>query len=132
VAGLVAVAAVGAVVAASFGATLDERLGSSPDPAVADAVAQAKTRPLARVDPPPGLSAATRARLADASEDASVKAFHLGMGISAALVGLGGIFGFAIRNPRRVVKCSDCAGGQLVGAPEDAARTSDHEVAVPA
>src|SRR5918999_1352357 len=37
VAGLVAVAAVGAVVAASFGSTLDDRLGSSGAPAVADA-----------------------------------------------------------------------------------------------
>jgi EmrB/QacA subfamily drug resistance transporter len=122
VAGLVAVAAVGAVVAASFGATLDDRLGSNSDPAVAEAVAQAKTRPLARIAPPPGLPAETRAQLVAASEDASVKAFHLGMAISAGLVGLGGAFGFAIRNPRREVKSEQCAGGQLVGAPEAAVR----------
>ncbi|MGH2841693.1 MAG: DHA2 family efflux MFS transporter permease subunit, partial [Solirubrobacteraceae bacterium] len=67
VAGLVAVAAVGAVVAASFGATLDDRLGSSSDPAVAAAVQEAKRRPLARVDPPAGLPAEMRDRLANAS-----------------------------------------------------------------
>jgi EmrB/QacA subfamily drug resistance transporter len=132
VAGLVAVAAIGAVVAASFSATLDDRVGATRSPAVAHAIAQAKTRPLARVQPPAGLPAGERARLAAASEAASVTAFHLGMGISAALVAIGGLFGFAIRNPRRTVKCSDCPGGQLVGAPEDAARTVDREVPVAA
>jgi len=52
VAGLVAVAAVGAVVAASFGASLDDELGANRDPAVVAAVDDAKRRPLARVDPP--------------------------------------------------------------------------------
>jgi hypothetical protein len=45
------------------------------------------------------------------------------MGISAALVGLGGIIGIAlVRNPRRDVPCAGCPGGQLAGAPVDAAR----------
>jgi hypothetical protein len=45
------------------------------------------------------------------------------MGISAGLVALGGILGLAfVRNPRRDVDCAGCAGGQLAGAPVDAAR----------
>jgi MFS family permease len=132
VAGLVAVAAVGAVVAASFGASLDDALGSSREPAVAAAVEEAKRRPLARLQPPPGLPAATREKLSRASEDASVTAFRLGMAIAAGLVGFGGLLGLAIRNPKREVKCSECAGGQLVGTPHDVARATDSEVAVPA
>jgi len=56
-------------------------------------------------------------------QSASVHAFHIGMGISATLVALGGLLGLAgIRNPRRIVRCEDCAGGQLAGQPLDAAR----------
>jgi len=54
------------------------------------------------------------------------------MGISAGLVALGGLLGLGIRNPRREVECSECAGGQLVGVPQDTARAEDREVAVPA
>jgi hypothetical protein len=121
VAGLVAVAAVGAVVAASFASTFDERSGSRGGPAVADAVAEAKKLPLARVDLPGSLPAATREELVEASEAASVEAFRLGMAISAALLALGGVLGLAIRNPRREVKSRECAGGQLVGVPHDVA-----------
>jgi len=43
---------------------------------------------------------------------ASVDAFHVGIGICALLVGLGGILGLVgIRNPRREVRCEDCAEG---------------------
>ena len=54
---------------------------------------------------------------------ASDHAFHVGIGISAALVALGGVLGLAgIRNPRRDVRCEDCAGGQLAGQPLDSVR----------
>ena len=56
-------------------------------------------------------------------QSASVEAFHVAFAISAVLVALGGVLGLAgIRNPRRVVRCVDCAGGQLAGQPLDAAR----------
>jgi EmrB/QacA subfamily drug resistance transporter len=43
---------------------------------------------------------------------ASVHAFHVGVGVCAALVGLGGVLGLiGIRNPRRAVRCEDCASG---------------------
>jgi uncharacterized membrane protein len=50
---------------------------------------------------------------------ASVHAFHVGMGVCAVLVGLGGVLGLVgIRNPRREVRCEDCAeGAQSVQAP---------------
>ena len=53
------------------------------------------------------------------SVTASVNAFHVGMGICAVLVGAGGVLGLVgIRNPRRVVRCEDCAeGAQSVQAP---------------
>jgi hypothetical protein len=60
--------------------------------------------------------------VADAVQASSVDAFHLGIGISTALVALGGLLGLAgIRNPRRSVRSQDCAGGQLAGQPLDAA-----------
>jgi hypothetical protein len=47
---------------------------------------------------------------------------------------VGGLLGLAgIRNPRREVSCADCAGGQVVGQPLDAARPrADEPVAGPA
>jgi hypothetical protein len=82
----------------------------------------AQERALARADVS-NLPAQEGARIARATEAASVNAFHTGMAISATLVGLGGILGLAlVRTPRRRVTCAGCAGGQLAGAPLDAAR----------
>ena len=119
IAGLLAVAAVGAVVAAQFSASLDKPLARvALPPAGRAAVDDARREILARVDP-----GRTGAEVAAAVEDASVHAFHVGMGIAAVLVALGGVLGLAaIRNPRREVRCEDCAGGQFAGQPADAAR----------
>jgi hypothetical protein len=117
VASLIAIAAVGALVASSFGTALREELGpAARRPEVSRAVQEAEQQPLARVvatDAPPEV----RARLARASREASTDAFHLAIGIAAGLVALGGLLGLAgIVNPRREVKAFDCPGGQLVGA----------------
>jgi EmrB/QacA subfamily drug resistance transporter len=103
VASLVCVAALGAVVAAQFTAGLDARL-RGPETA---RVRQARSLTLARL---PGVPAV---------EAASVEAFHLGVGVSAAMVALGGALGLVgIRNPRRKVSCADCAdGAQALHAP---------------
>jgi EmrB/QacA subfamily drug resistance transporter len=122
VASLVAIAGVGALVAAQFGSSLDDRLaGDAGRPELAAALDRAKRQPLARVAPE-GLGAGLRQRVAAAAEDASISAFRLGMGISAGLVALGGLLGLAgIENPRRKVRCRDCPGGQLAGQPREAA-----------
>jgi hypothetical protein len=115
VANLLCVAAIGAVVAAQAAGALT---GLGLHGRAAAEVAKARRATMARVDPAVAGPAAARA-----VERASVDAFHTGVGIAAGLVALGGVLGLAgIRNPRRSVPCADCPGGQLAGAPLDAAR----------
>ena len=125
VSALVAIAAVGAVVAAHFGSKLDDALGPMRSmPEVARAAKEAKKQPLAVVKVK-GVSPAVARRVENSARDASVSAFRLGMGIAAVLVALGGVLGLVgIRNPRRQVSSEECPGGQLVGAPSEAARQS--------
>lgn len=81
-------------------------------------VAQARGHTLTSVSP-----ARTGTQVSLAVQSASVDAFHSGIGIASSLVALGGLIGLAgIRSPRRLVRCEDCAGGQLPGQPFDAAR----------
>jgi hypothetical protein len=124
IAGLLAVAALGAVVAAQFDTALARELDARPlSPPAQQAVAEAKDRTLARVDPS-SLPPDEGRFVARAAEDASVSAFHTGAGIAAALVGLGGVLGLVgIRNPRREVPCEGCPGGQFAGAPVEAGRS---------
>jgi EmrB/QacA subfamily drug resistance transporter len=116
VAGLIGTAAVGAVVAASFGSTLDSRLAPVHlGRAGRAAVEQAKRLPLGRPEVhglPPGQAHA----LTTAAEQASVHSFHLGLAIAAALLAAGGLAGaVGIRNPRGQVRARECPEGQLVG-----------------
>jgi EmrB/QacA subfamily drug resistance transporter len=86
VAGLLAIAALGAVVSASFAARLGHDVAGVPlTPAARAAVVVARTKPL--VAHLPGASPA----LERAFTDASVHAFHVVMAIAAALAMLGGI-----------------------------------------
>jgi Na+/melibiose symporter-like transporter len=119
VAGLLAVAAIGAVVSAQFNSSLDDSLaGQTLPPPARSAVDQARKETFATVDP-----AVTGSAVAEDVESASNHAFQVGIGISAALVALGGVLGLAgIRNPRRAVRCEECAGGQFAGQPLDSAR----------
>lgn len=122
VAGLLATVAIGAVVAAHFSSALDRDLaGHQLTPAAHAAVAQAKrltfgVPSLAGVPPSEGQL------IVQASKHSSQSAFRLGIGIAGGLLAIGGGIGaLAIRNPRRVVSARECPGGQLVGAPRDAA-----------
>jgi EmrB/QacA subfamily drug resistance transporter len=126
VAALVAIAGVGAIVAASFGSKLEDELGNQAqrNPQIAAAVDDAKKQPLAEVVVP-GLPPGEQAEVTAASEDASIDAFRVGIAISTGLVALGGVLGlFGIVNARRRVEAEDCPGGQLVGMSREAARQS--------
>jgi hypothetical protein len=96
VAGLLAIAAVGAVVAAQFGSALDERLaGRELSGAQRAAVREVEQRPLSGGAPGhPELDAPVEA--------ASVHAFRWGMGVGGGLMMLGGVISLiGIVNPRR-------------------------------
>jgi EmrB/QacA subfamily drug resistance transporter len=125
VSALVAIAAVGAVVAAYFGSKLDDELGPLRSrPEVAKAAKEAKRQPLAVVKVK-GVPPAVARGVERSARDASVSAFRVGMGISAVLVALGGVLGLAgIRNPRREVSSEECSGGQFAGSPQEAAKQS--------
>lgn len=120
VAGLLAIAAVGAFVSAEFISTVDDRVaGRGLDPqsrlAVEDAMDQPLTTSAARDAAP-----VERRFLRRVFEDASVGAFHVAIGISGGLVVGGGLVSLAgIRNPRRKVAAAECPGGAICGASED-------------
>jgi hypothetical protein len=118
IAGLMAIAGIGAVISAQFKSSLAHSLAGVPlSPGARAAVAHAREQTLARAD-----VARAGAVVAHAVQSAAVHAFHVGIGIAAVLVALGGVLGLVgIRNPRRIVRCSDCPGGQLAGQPVDAA-----------
>ncbi len=119
VAGLLSIAAIGAVLSAQFNSGLDQRLkGVSLPPAARAALAQARKQTLTRVEPSQAGS-----RVSLAVQDSSIGALHVGLGLSAAFVALGGLLGLVgIRNPRREVQCADCSGGQFAGQPLDTGR----------
>lgn len=122
VAALLATAAVGAAVAASFVSGLESNLSGRPlGPRARSAVDEAKRLPLGRADVG-GLPPGQKRAVAVAAERASVDSFHLGLGIAALLLALGGLVGLlGIRNARRPVLAEECEGGALVGAALDAA-----------
>ncbi len=102
VAGLLAIAILGAVISAHFGSALDDELGSKPlSDQAAGKVADAKEKPLA-VPATGDLAADEADRIVAAADDASTSSFHLGIGIAGVLMILGGIVaGFGIENPKR-------------------------------
>jgi hypothetical protein len=102
VAGLLAIAVLGAVISAHFGARLDSGLGERPlGPAAAASVAEAKEQPLGVPDTE-GVRAGEARRIVSASSDASTSAFHLGALLAGVLMILGGAASAAgIRNPER-------------------------------
>jgi len=116
VAGLLGTAGVGAVVAAVFSSSLKAHVhGVSLGSGGRAALAEAERLPLG-LPHTSSLPHATAAVLRSGAEAASIHAFHVGLGVAAALVAAGGAIGLAfIRNPARDVLAQECAGGQLVG-----------------
>jgi EmrB/QacA subfamily drug resistance transporter len=116
-AGLVAVAAVGAVVASFYGARVDQRLGHRLPASSQAAVREAKRHTFGTIDAaavPPADRAFARRATASAGEDA----FHVAMGIATGLLVAAGLGGLALHGKQRTaVSACDCAGGQLAGQP---------------
>jgi EmrB/QacA subfamily drug resistance transporter len=96
VASLLAIAAVGAVVAARFGAVLEDGVDASRlDPGARAALADVESRPLSG-------GVGGRPELDRPVQDASVAAYRAGLGVGGGLVILGGVVSLAgIVNPLR-------------------------------
>jgi EmrB/QacA subfamily drug resistance transporter len=124
-AGLLATAAVGAVLASSYAAQLDDAVAGAPvSPAGLARIAETRERALSPVDAS-GLDDADRRVVTSAVQDAGVETFHLAAMIGALMLASAGVLGGVfLRNPRRPTEARGCAGGQFVGAPEGAGRTS--------
>ncbi|MGI9558004.1 MAG: MFS transporter [Solirubrobacterales bacterium] len=102
VAGLVAIAVLGAVISGQFTSSVDESLSDrSLSPPANAALVEAKEAPFAGVDLT-GLPEEERVALSPAITDASESGFHLGMVIGGVLLILGGVISAIwIRNPPR-------------------------------
>jgi EmrB/QacA subfamily drug resistance transporter len=122
IAGLLAIAVLGAFIAGAFDADVEEALaGSALSPAAQAAVSEAKDRSLGSA-PADRLTGEEQADVKEALTDSSTSAFHLGIGIGGLLTIAGGLISLVgIENPRREVSCAECPGGALVGASEDLA-----------
>ncbi len=123
VAGLLGIAALGAVVAVHFATALDAQLaGAHLSPAASAAVSEAKRTALGRA-PVAGLPPVQAATIVRATNAASLAAFHVGVAIAGALVVLGGLIGGAgIQNPEGFG-----ADGVLAGS-DDHRRREQHAV----
>ena len=102
VAGLLAIAVLGALISGQFGAKIDSELeGVTLSPQGRAAVDEAKADPL----PAPhteGVPPAEAEQIDAAATVAAEEGFHLGIGVGAGLMIVGGVIaGFGIQNPKR-------------------------------
>jgi MFS family permease len=116
VAGLLAIAVIGASISAEFGSTLDDRLADAPLGGPArSSVDQAKEKPLG-APPTEDLEGEQAQQVNTAVTEASESSFHLGMLIAGGLMILGGLLAaVGIQNPRhrevdapRAASAGDC------------------------
>jgi EmrB/QacA subfamily drug resistance transporter len=127
VAGLMAIAAVGAVISAQFASSLDDALaGRSLAPSDQRVVEEAKRRPLQS-----GAEGANPA-VAAARTEAALDGFRFGTLITGLLVIGGGVIAaLGIQNPRREVKASGCPGGAICGASRELGREGERRAPAP-
>jgi EmrB/QacA subfamily drug resistance transporter len=102
-AGLLAIAVLGAAVAGRFGTVLDEKLGGEKfSPAAQREISKARDAGLAGTDVSKSVPKAEQARIEPAVEDASVSGFHLGMAVGGGLMIAGGLVAaVGIEDPKR-------------------------------
>jgi hypothetical protein len=103
VAGLLAVAVLGALIAGHFGSSVDEKVtGTNLSSDAERVITEAKTNPLQRPDTS-GLPPADADRVETATVSAAEDSFHLAMMVAGILMIAGGtIAGIGLRNPKRV------------------------------
>jgi EmrB/QacA subfamily drug resistance transporter len=102
IAGLLAIAVLGALISGSFSSTIDNNLaGARLSPQAQNAVAKAKDKALGAPDTT-GLPTNEAARVDGAVTEASAHAFHLGIAVGGLLMIIGGVIaGIGLRNPSR-------------------------------
>jgi EmrB/QacA subfamily drug resistance transporter len=131
VAGLLAIAILGALIAGKFTSTIDSNLaGKRLSPKAQSAVSKAKDKPLGSADTG-GLAPVEATTVDTAVTDASSQAFHIGVGVGGALMIVGGVIaGIGLRNPRRETEY-DAPGavtaGECAHCPDHLEGTPDHE-----
>jgi EmrB/QacA subfamily drug resistance transporter len=125
VAGLLAIAALGALISGNFQHHLEHDVSHQAlSPPARVALQRALNQPF--VINTQGVPANERPVVHHALVGASVDAFRFGMLIAAALAALGGVISaVGIENPRRKVECADCPGGSLVGASADLGKSAN-------
>jgi EmrB/QacA subfamily drug resistance transporter len=103
VAGLLAIAVLGAAVASQFDSNVSDHLATAElSPQGQHVVSSAGSRPLAGGDEVQGLSGSERATVGSAIEQSSRDAFHLAAVLGACLMFAGGLISaIGIQNPRR-------------------------------
>jgi EmrB/QacA subfamily drug resistance transporter len=102
VAGVLAIAVLGALIAGSFTSSIDDNLaGKQLSSKAQGAVSDAKDKPLGAADTA-GLDPGEASTVGDAVTDASTSSFHLGVLVGGLLMIVGGVIaGIGLRNPRR-------------------------------
>jgi EmrB/QacA subfamily drug resistance transporter len=123
VAGVLAIAVLGALIAGQFTSTIDSNLsGKQLSPQAQQAVNKAREKPLGTPDTA-DLAAVEATTVDKAVTDASEKSFHLGVAVGGLLMILGGIIaGIGLRNPKRETEY-EAPGAATAG---ECARSPDH------
>ena len=123
VAGLLAIAILGALIAGQFTSTIDDNLaGKQLSSQGRQAVDSAKDKPLGSADTG-DLAVTEAATIDDAVSDASTKSFHLGVLVGGLLMIIGGVIaGIGLRNPERETEY-DAPGAATAG---ECAHCPDH------
>jgi EmrB/QacA subfamily drug resistance transporter len=116
-AGLIAIAVVGAVVASHFSAHVHDGLPPRGEPASYRVAINHAASATLDVRPPRGVPSVQRPHVHSVLESASVNALHLAIGLAALLAIISGVLSLlGIRNPRREISAETTPGGAICGA----------------
>ena len=115
---LIAIAAVGAVVASFYGAQLDHRVGHRLPASSQAALRDAAQHTFGTIDPA-AVPSGEQTFVTHATARAGEAAFHVAMGVASGLLVLAGVGGLLLRGkPRTDVAAEECPAGQLCGQPQ--------------